>query len=59
MEQDERLRLVVGGFVVAAVIGLILEATRLPPTAVPFGVQTIFIAVGAAAGMWLVAGQLD
>jgi hypothetical protein len=44
--------------VVAALVGLALEATVLPPERLPFGVQSLFIAVGAAAGMWLVAGEL-
>ena len=57
-DRDQRVRLAVGGFVVAALLGLVLEATVLPPTAAPFGVQSLFIGVGAAAGMWLVAGEL-
>jgi hypothetical protein len=57
--RDQRVRLAVGGFVVAALVGLALEATFLPPEQLPFGVQSLFIAVGAAAGMWLVAGELD
>jgi hypothetical protein len=56
---DQRVRLAVGGFVVAALVGLALEATVLSPEQLPFGVQSLFIAVGAAAGMWLVAGELD
>lgn len=56
--RDQRVRLAVGGFVVAALVGLALEATVLPPEQLPFGVQSLFIAVGAAAGMWLVAGEL-
>jgi hypothetical protein len=55
---DQRIRLAAGGFVVAALVGLALEATVLPPERLPFGVQSLFIAVGAAAGMWLVAGEL-
>jgi hypothetical protein len=56
--RDQRVRLAVGGFVVAALVGLALETTVLPPEQLPFGVQSLFIAVGAAAGMWLVAGEL-
>ena len=56
--QDQRVRLAVGGFVVAALVGVALEATVLPPEGLPFGVQSLFIAVGAAAGMWLVASEL-
>ena len=56
--RDGKVRLAVGGFVVAALVGLALEVTVLPPGQLPLGVQSLFIAVGAAAGMWLVAGEL-
>ena len=57
-DRDENVRLAVGGFVVAALVGLVLEATVISNPALPFGVQSLFIAVGAAAGMWLVASEL-
>jgi hypothetical protein len=58
MERGERVRLAGGGLVVAFLVGLALEAFLLAPTTLPFGLRSLFIAVGAAAGMWLVGGEL-
>jgi hypothetical protein len=58
MDRDGRVRLALGAFVVAALVGLLLEVTLLGPAAFPLGVRSLFIAVGAAAGMWLASGEL-
>ena len=56
---EERARLALGGLVVAFVVGLVLEWAVLAPTTLPFGLRSLFIAVGAGAGMWLVGGELE
>jgi hypothetical protein len=58
MDLAARRRLAVGAFVVAGLVGLALELTVLPAADLPLGVQSLFIAVGAAAGMWVVVGEL-
>jgi hypothetical protein len=58
MDRDGRVRLSLGAFVVAALVGLLLEVALLGPAALPLGVRSLFIAVGAAAGMWIASGEL-
>ena len=45
MDRNGRVRLSLGAFVVAALVGLL-------------GVRSLFIAVGAAAGMWIASSEL-
>lgn len=58
MDRNARRRLTVGTFAVAGVVGLLLEVTLLGPAPFPLGVRSLFITIGAAAGMWVAAGQL-
>jgi len=55
----DRRRATGGAFVVAAVVGLVLELTVLGDGAFPLGLRTLFIAGGAAGGTWLTWGELE